>query len=310
MSLLDIRNLFVSFPTEMGDVKAVNGVDLSLNKGDVFALLGESGCGKTVLGTSIIRLLPKNSNIQGHISYKNRNIMKLSEKEMRSIRGTDIGMIMQNPESSLNPVLKVGYQISEGLRIHKKLNRKTAHEKSIELLKRVRIHNPEKVVSQYPHELSGGMKERALIAMGVAAEPSFIIADEPTKGLDPTVKYHVMNLIYEVSRNKTFLLITHDLYVAKSVCTHIGVMYAGEIVETAPADDMSDIQYHPYTKGFFASHPSEGLRPIQGNSPSLINPPNGCRFHPRCAHCSDLCKTEHPPMVPYKGHMVRCFLYD
>jgi peptide/nickel transport system ATP-binding protein len=177
------------------------------------------------------------------------------------------------------------------------------------LLERVRIGDPQKRVKDYPHQYSGGMKERAVIAMGIASEPRFIIADEPTKGLDVTVKRNIVKLLKEISEKKTMLIITHDLGVAEKVCDRIAVMYAGELVEVSPAALMFEKQLHPYTGGFFNSLPSRGLKPIKGSSPSLIDPPQGCRFHPRCNYCSDRCRTEHPPMIEKNGRLVRCFLY-
>lgn len=307
--MLNISNLHVKFPTDQGTVKAVSGVDLSVNAGEVMGLIGESGCGKSVLGLAITRLLQEDAIVDGSILYHGDELHSLDNKSMRKIRGRNIGMILQNPGTSLNPAIPIGQQIAEPLIIHKNMKPAAAMDKAISLLERVKIKEPAKRAKEYPHQYSGGMKERALIAMGIANEPEFIIADEPTKGLDVTVKKNIVRVLKEISDKKTMLIITHDLAVAEDVCDKVGVMYAGEIVEIAPAGRMFDRQLHPYTKGFFESLPSRGLRPIRGSSPSLINLPEGCRFHSRCEHCTDRCRKEHPPMVEHEGRSVRCFLY-
>jgi peptide/nickel transport system ATP-binding protein len=307
--LLKISNLYVDFPTEDGLVKAVNGVDLSITESEIVGLIGESGCGKTILGLSIMRLLQDDVIFKGDILYRGKNLYSIEKEDMRRIRGKEIGMILQNPGSSLNPGLTVGYQIAESLILHKKVKSNLAIEMAKELLERVKIKEPSKRVKEYPHQYSGGMKERAVIAMGIASEPRFIIADEPTKGLDLTVKRNIVKLLKEISEKKTMLIITHDLGVAEKVCDRITVMYAGELVEIAPTISIFESQLHPYTQGFFNSHPARGLKPIKGNSPSLIDLPAGCRFHPRCTHCTDRCKKEHPPIVEKNNRSVRCFLY-
>lgn len=309
MSLLTISSLSVDFPTDAGLVKALNGFDLTVNSGEVMGLIGESGCGKSVLGLAITRLLQEDAIIKGNITYRGDNIHSLDKESMRKIRGKDIGMILQNPGSSLNPVIKIGWQIAESLVIHRKMSRKQAMEKAVLLLQHVKMKDPVKRANEYPHQYSGGMKERALIAMGLANSPEFIIADEPTKGLDVTVKKKIVKLLKEISYKKTMLIITHDLAVAEDVCDKVGVMYAGELVEVAPVNSIFHEQLHPYTRGFFDSIPARGLKPIKGNSPSLIDLPQGCRFHTRCESCTERCKKEHPPMLEHKGRHVRCFLY-
>ena len=307
--MLNVSDLHVRFPTDVGLVNAVNGVDLSVNAGEVMGLIGESGCGKSVLGLAITRLLQEDAIVKGNIHYRGKELHALDKKSMRQIRGKDIGMILQNPGTSLNPVIPIGKQIAEPLIMHRGMKRAVAMDKAVSLLERVKIREPEKRAKEYPHQYSGGMKERALIAMGLANEPEFIIADEPTKGLDVTVKKSIVKLLKEIADKKTMLIITHDLAVAEDVCDNVGVMYAGEIVEIAPASNMFAEQLHPYTKGFFESLPARGLKPIKGNSPSLIDLPEGCRFHSRCKHCMDRCKEEHPQMVEHEGRHVRCFLY-
>jgi len=309
LSLLTISDLYVNFPTEDGLVKAVNGVDLSIAESEIVGLIGESGCGKTILGLSIMRLLQNEVKIKGDILYRGKNLYSIEIEDMRKLRGKEIGMILQNPGSSLNPVLTVGFQIAESFMLHKNVKYNHAIEMAKELLKRVQIKEPGERVKDYPHQYSGGMKERAVIAMGIASEPYFIIADEPTKGLDITVKRNIVKLLKEISEKKTMLIITHDLGVAGEVCDRIAVMYAGELVEIAPVTAMFERQLHPYTRGFFNSLPARGLKPIKGSSPSLIDLPGGCRFHPRCDHCLEQCKTEHPPMLEKEERLVRCFLY-
>ena len=307
--LLKVSDLFVAFPTNEGKVKALNGVDLSIAKEEVFGLIGESGCGKSVLGLAIVRLLQEDVHLRGNIHFKGRSLHSLGAKDMARLRGKEIGMILQNPSTSLNPVLKIGHQIAEPLMLHKGHNAKSAHSIVLSLLNRVKIREPHRQVSAYPHQFSGGMKERAIIAMGIASEPEFIIADEPTKGLDVTVKRNIVKILKDVSAKKTMLIITHDLAVAEEVCNKIAVMYAGELLEIAPVSSLFESQLHPYTQGLFNSLPSRGLNPIHGSSPSLIDLPQGCRFHPRCTHCQDKCKTEHPPMFTHNGRQVRCFMY-
>ncbi|MCW3133270.1 MAG: ABC transporter ATP-binding protein [Methanophagales archaeon] len=310
MSLLAITHLKVHFPTEDGVVKAVNTIDLEIANAERLGLIGETGCGKTVLGMSIIRLLQPSTRIEGEIMYKGKDLLKLSEEEMRKIRGKEIAMILQNPTTSLNPVLKVGDQIAEAIQVHQGLDKRAAREKAVEILESVKIPSPEKRANEYPHEFSGGMKERAMIAMGLACNPSLIIADEPTKGLDVTIKMQIVKLMKKVTARKSMLFITHDLGAAADICDNIAVMYAGELVEYAKTEDIFKTPLHPYTQGFLNSLPDRGLKPIRGMSPSLIDLPNGCRFHPRCDHASAKCKIEHPEMVEIEtGHSVRCLLY-
>lgn len=310
MSLLQITNLRTWIPTRDGLVKAVNAVDLEIKDNENLGLIGETGCGKSILGMSIIRLLQPSTRIEGEIVYKGRDLLKLSEEEMRKIRGKEIAMILQNPTTSLNPVLKVGDQIAEAIRLHQGLDRRTAGEKAIEMLESVKIPSPEKRAAEYPHEFSGGMKERAMIAMGLACDPSLIIADEPTKGLDTTIKTQIVKLMKEVTKRRSMLFITHDLGVAAQICDTIAVMYAGELVEYAKTEDIFEKPMHPYSQGFLNSLPNMGLKPIRGMSPSLIALPSGCRFHPRCDYAEGRCKNMHPEMLKIgNGHYVRCFLY-
>jgi len=233
MTLLSIQNLRVHFLTEDGIVKAVNDVDLVIDEGDTLGLIGETGCGKTVLGLSILRLLPKNARIEGKILYRGKDLLKISEEEMRKIRGKEIAMIFQNALTSLNPVLTIGTQLSEPFELHHGLKKKNAIQKVIEMLKLVQIPSPSERVREYPHEFSGGMRQRAMIAMGLACKPFLIIADEPTKGLDVTIQAQIIDLMRELTKSSmsSMLLITHDLSLATELCDNIAVMYAGEIIE-------------------------------------------------------------------------------
>jgi peptide/nickel transport system ATP-binding protein len=309
MTLLKISNLRTTFPTQDGIVKAVDVVDLSMEAGEKMGLIGETGCGKTVLGMSIVRLLQPSTRIEGRIVYRGRDLLKISTEEMRRMRGREIAMILQNPTTSLNPVIRIGDQISEAIRLHQCLGRREAKLKAVEMLGSVMIPDASKRAWQYPHELSGGMRERAMIAMGLACNPSFIIADEPTKGLDAKVKMQIVELLREITRNKSMMIITHDLGVAGEICDRVAVMYAGELMEEGTSETILDGPEHPYTRGFISSLPSRGLRPIPGSSPSLIDPPHGCRFHPRCSRAIEACKSIHPEMVELdQGHRVRCHL--
>ncbi len=308
MSSLEVIDLKTHFPTPDGSVRAVDTITLSIGAHETFGVIGETGCGKTVLGLSVMRLLPPTATIGGKIVYAGKNLLKVSEAEMRAVRGEEIAMILQNPTTSLNPVIRVGEQIAEAIRLHQGLNRKDAKEKAVEMLDAVKIPSPAGRANEYPHEFSGGMKQRVMIAMGLACDPSLIIADEPTKGLDVTIKAQIVELIQKVTEKKAMLLITHDLGVARELCDRIALMYAGELVEYARIEEIFKNPLHPYTRGFLGSLPDRGLVPIPGISPSLIDLPEGCRFHPRCEHATDVCRQKHPEMAEVAGgHFVRCF---
>lgn len=308
MTLLRISDLKTYFPTPDGIVRAVDTIDLSIREGETLGLIGETGCGKTVLGLTLMRLLQSSTKTEGTIIYKGTNLLKISEAEMRMIRGEEIAMILQNPTTSLNPVMRVGEQIAEVIRLHQGLSKRDAKEKAIEMLDAVRIPSPSQRANEYPHEFSGGMKQRVMIAMGLACNPSLIIADEPTKGLDVTIKSQIIKLLKEVTKERAMLIITHDLGVARVLCDRIALMYAGELVEYATTRKIFEAPLHPYTRGFLGSLPRNGLVPIPGMSPSLINLPHGCRFYPRCADAKAICRKKHPGMVEIEdGHFVRCF---
>lgn len=310
MSCLDISNLRVFFPTDDGLVKATNGVDLRIDDGVNLGLIGESGSGKTVLAMAILRLLPKDARIDGMVRFNGRDLLSLGEDEMRRVRGKEIVMILQNPTSALNPALTVGSQIEEVLRLHEGLGRPSAQQRVVELLGKVKIRNASKRAKDYPHQFSGGMKERAMIAMSLASDPSLIIADEPTKGLDVTVKREILRLLKKVTETKSMIFITHDLASAAEICERIAVMYAGELLEVAKTEELMNDPLHPYSEGFLNSLPSRGLKPVRGTCPSLIDLPAGCKFHPRCDRAMEVCKREHPPMIRKgDGRQVRCFLY-
>jgi len=309
MAMLEIIDLRSHFPSPDGPVRAVNAVDLKIGENERLGLIGETGCGKTVLGMSIIRLLPPSARVEGRMIYKGQDLLDLTDEEMRRLRGKEIAMILQNPTTSLNPVLKVGEQIAEVIQLHHRCNRRDAKARAVKMLKAALIPEAERRADQYPHQLSGGMKERVMIAMGLASRPSFIIADEPTKGLDRRTKAEIVNLIRDMTSGKSMLMITHDLAAAGEICDRIAVMYGGELLEEASTEAILNDPQHPYTQGFIRSLPSRGLHPIPGTSPSLIDPPSGCRFHPRCPYAMEICKREHPQMVPLnRGHSSRCYL--
>ena len=310
---LSIRDLKAYFYTRDGVVRAVDGIDLDIEEGETLGIIGETGCGKTILGLSILRLLSGNTKVEGKILYRGKDLLELDENEMREIRGKEIAMIFQNPLSSMNPVLTIGTQVAEPVELHQRLKKRDARQMVIEMLKSVKIPSPFKRVDEYPHEFSGGMRQRAMIAMGLICMPSLIIADEPTTGLDVTIQAQIVELMKEVLEDSgtSMLLITHDLGVAAELCDNIAVMYPGEIVEYASVRDLFKNPKHPYTRGFLDSLPGRGLKPIPGISPSLIDLPAGCKFHPRCPSATDRCRKERPGMIEIgEKHYVRCFLYD
>lgn len=310
MGIIEVHDLYVAFPTPDGIVKAVNTIDLSVNEGEILGILGESGSGKSVFASALLRLIKDQVDLNGEIYFKGEDLLHMNEKKLREMRGKQMGVIMQNPSSSLNPSLTIGYQIEEAIDVLEKSKKEVRRQKVLDLLDKVKMKQPALRVKEYPHQYSGGMKERAVIAMGVAQSPEFLVADEPTKGLDTLVKYQIVELLKEVAKNKTMLVITHDLGVANEICNRIGILYLGEFVEICLTEDLYKKQCHPYTEGFFKSMPENGMVPINGTINSLIELPEGCRFHPRCPNCTERCQKEHPPMyVMEDGRQVRCFLY-
>jgi len=311
MNLISIEDLSVRFSTRSECIRAVETVNLDIARGDHVALIGESGCGKTVLGMAVMGLLPKNARIGGAVRYREHDIIQAAEPDIQRIRGKEIAMIMQNSANTLNPVKTVGSQIAEPLLIHQILPAKAAHAEAVRLLAAMRFDEPERAAERYPHEFSGGMRERILVAIALACQPDVVIADEPTSGLDAGVKSQILVLLKQQMADRTLFLITHDMGTAYFLCTRIAVMYAGEIVEIGSTHDLLSMPMHPYTQGLLASLPSAGLHPIPGMSPSPAYLPEGCRFCARCPAATDRCSTCHPPLNDVSGtRQVRCFCYD
>lgn len=306
MALLSVRNLEVYFPLPDGTVHVLDSIDLDLEDKERLALIGETGSGKTVLGRAIVRLLPPGAHIHGEILYNKRNLLDLAPSEMRQVRGREIAIILQNPASSMNPVLTVGNQVKEAVQVRWGLAGHPAYRQALTLLERVGL--PLGAAVGYPHQLSGGMRQRALVALGLASHPRLLIADEPTKGLDSPLRVQIVRLLQDVLEDGMALfLITHDLPAARELAETVAVMYAGQIVEYGRADRIFARPRHPYTRGLLASHPSRGLKAIPGIAPSLTNLPAGCRFHPRCADAREICRCEVPSFLEITwGHKVRC----
>jgi len=319
--LLNIEELHTSFFLKQGEVRAVSGVSLSIRPGEVLGLVGESGCGKSATAMSILRLIPNPPGriVSGKIRYRDVDLLGLSEKEMRKIRGNEISMIFQEPMTALNPVFTVGNQIGEVFRVHRDMNRKEAFEASVDMLKRVRIPEPAKRAREYPHQLSGGMRQRVMIAMALACEPDLLIADEPTTALDVTVQAQILALIdrLRTERNCAVLLITHDLGIVAEVCHRVAVMYAGEVVEENTVEGIFGDPKHPYTQGLIRCVPrvdrptEEALATISGTVPSSTEEIVGCRFAPRCEFREPAFERYHPDLLPVEGRegKVRCYLH-
>ena len=319
--LLDVKELAVSFSTQGGEVQAVRGISFHVNKGETVAIVGESGCGKSVTAQSIMRLIPEPpGKIKGgSIHLDGENLASLSEKQMRKIRGKKIGMIFQDPMTSLNPTLTVGDQITEGLLTHEKISESAAEKEAIDLLNLVGIANPQERLKQYPHQFSGGMRQRIMIAMALVCKPSLLIADEPTTALDVTIQAQIIELFKEIQEKTgvAIVIITHDLGVVAQIADRINVMYAGEIVESGTVKEIFLKPQHPYTNGLLASVPrldgdrNEPLVPIQGSPPDLFSPPKGCAFTQRCDYAMEVCKTYNPPLTSINDqHFSACWLQD
>jgi len=296
--LLDVRDLRVSFATSEGEVRAVDGIDLRLHRGQVLAVVGESGSGKSVTALSILRLIrERNVRTSGQILYQGRDLLPLPEAELRHLRGAEIAMIFQDPLTSLNPLQRVGTQIAEMLQLHRNLDRDQALRKAVTLLEEVGIPRAQERIRSYPHEFSGGMRQRAMIAMAMACNPNILIADEPTTALDVTIQAQVLHLIKreKETRGASIILITHDLGIVADIADWVAVMYAGKIIEYAVRDDLFSDPQHPYTWGLLGSVPrvdrprTRRLKPIEGTPPSPADFPQGCRFRPRCAHAFERC---------------------
>jgi len=316
--LLKVKGLRTVFHTEEGIVKAVDGVDFAVRHGEVLGIVGESGCGKSVTSMSVMRLIgPPGEVAEGEIVFDGVNLLNLGEEEMRKIRGNRIAMIFQQPTTCLNPVFTVGNQIKEALLVHQGLSDKEADSRCEQLLAMVGIPDPRRRMKNYPHELSGGMCQRVMIAMGLSCNPELLIADEPTTALDVTIQAQILDLMRALreSINTTIVLITHDLGVVAEMADNVLVMYAGKVVEYAPVRELFADPKHPYTQGLLASIPVLGtikdeLDVIPGSVPSLLNLPPGCRFAGRCPYKMDRCEQEEPPLIELEGGRVaRCWLY-
>ena len=318
MALLDVQDLRTYFYTMEGVARAVDGVSFCIQKNQTLGMVGESGCGKTITSLSILRLIPEPPGkiVSGSIKFKGRDLLEISKQEMRRIRGNQISMIFQEPMSALNPVYTIGNQISEVLRLHRKMNRNEARDEVLRLLNLVKIPEPARRAREYPHQLSGGMRQRAMIAMALACQPDLLIADEPTTALDVTVQAQILDLMEELQETfkTSILIITHNFGIIAEIADEIVVMYAGMIVEQASTIELFDHPVHPYTRALLKSLPDideitgdKELFAIKGNVPEPLHQPEGCRFHPRCPFMTQECKEAVPPLVEItSGHFVRC----
>ncbi|TFG92621.1 MAG: ABC transporter ATP-binding protein [Candidatus Atribacteria bacterium] len=317
--LLEIKDLKTHFFTEEGVVKAVDGVDFEVYQGETLGIVGESGCGKSVTAFSILRLLDyPGKTVGGEVIFKGENLLKKTEDEMREIRGKEIAMIFQEPMTALNPVLTVGFQISEALMMHFKMSKEEAKKKSVELLKKVGIPIPEQRVNEYPHQLSGGMRQRSMIAMAMSCDPILLIADEPTTALDVTIQAQILDLMMNLLKefNGSLIMITHDLGVIAEIADRIAIMYAGKVVEYTDKRTIFHNPLHPYTLGLLTSIPRldmemKRLNVIPGIVPNPLHFPSGCKFNPRCRFMTDRCEKEEPPLFKIEeGHLVKCWNVD
>lgn len=317
-SLLKLDELKTKFRTERGLVTAVDGLTMNIKEGEILGVVGESGCGKSVTSQSILRLFDEKRLVQygGKVLFKGNNLFDLPIKNMQSIRGNNISMIFQDPLSSLNPVLKIGSQIIEAIMIHQKISKSEAKKRAVEILKLTGIPDPQKRINEYPHELSGGMRQRVMIAIALSCEPELLIADEPTTALDVTIQAQILNLIVDLNKRLGMgvMFITHDLGVVAEICTRVVIMYLGKIVEEADVEAIFDNSVHPYTKGLMKSIPKiddnrkQELHTIKGVVPSLEDVPRGCRFATRCPLANEICFEEEPDLQQIdKGHKVRCW---
>ena len=315
--ILKVSGLRTYFFTGEGVTKAVDGVDFEVHRGEVLGIVGESGCGKSVTALSILRLVanPPGRIVDGAVHFQGRDLLQLSDREMRAVRGEKISMVFQDPLASLNPVLRVGYQLAEVFRYHLGLDRVKSLAESVKMLRATEIPSPAERVRNYPHEMSGGMRQRAMIAMALACQPALMIADEPTTALDVTVQAQVLKLMKEIcrARDTAMILITHDMGVIANMCKRVAVMYAGRVVEYADVFTLFKQPAHPYTEGLLKSLPRLGakanrLESIEGQPPMLNNLPPGCPYAPRCRYVQDRCRQEAPPLTAVKpGHEVRCY---
>ncbi|MCF3942318.1 ABC transporter ATP-binding protein [Oceanobacillus alkalisoli] len=317
--ILEVSDLRTSFFDEDFEIKAVDGVSFELPKGKTLGIVGESGSGKSITALSILRLIAKNGKVVGgEILFNGKDLTKLSEREIRDIRGNDISMIFQEPMTSLNPVYTIGKQIYEALKVHQGMDKKEGDKRVVELLELVGIPSPKQRMKQYPHELSGGMRQRVMIAMALACNPKLLIADEPTTALDVTIQAQILDLINDLQEElgMSVIMITHDLGVVAETCDYVAVMYGGQVVEYQEVKELFKNPKHPYTVGLLNSMPRhdvdvDELEPIKGNVPSVRNMPKGCRFAPRCPFATELCVTELPELDRKEdGSEVRCWIYS
>ncbi len=318
LQVKEIRTEF--FSSKKSSVTAVDGVSFDINKGEIVGLVGESGCGKSVTSLSILQLLKDTSGkvTNGEVLFNGEDLLKMSTKEIRKLRGNKLSMIFQEPMSSLNPAMKIEKQLLEGIKLHTDLDKVKAREKAVEILTQVGIPDPNRVLKNYPHQLSGGMSQRVMIAMAMCCEPQLLIADEPTTALDVTIQAQILDLMRKIQQEKGMgiLLITHDLGVVAEICTRVVVMYAGKVVEEAPVRDIFNNPQHPYTRGLIASVPKLGsgvkvLPSIPGSVPDLTAMPSGCRFAPRCQYATEKCVAEEPPLRQINpSQKSRCWLSE
>ena len=315
--LLKVSGLRTHFYTEEGVVKAVDGVDFEIPRGGILGIVGESGCGKSITSLSIMRLVaqPQGKIIDGQILFNGEDLLKKSDEEMRKIRGNRIALISQDPMTSLNPVLTIGDQIMEAIILHQNVSKAEARKKAVEMLDRVGIPSPANRLDDYPHQFSGGMRQRVVIAIALCCEPDLLIADEPTTALDVTIQAQILDLMREIrdQRNSAIVLITHDMGVVAEMCDYVAVMYAGKVVEYADVHTLFKNPRHPYTQGLLNSIPKLGerkerLEPIEGQPPNLVKLPQGCSFGPRCKHYMTRCREVPALDTVEQGHLVRCWL--
>jgi oligopeptide/dipeptide ABC transporter ATP-binding protein len=317
-TLLELRELKTYYETYEGTARAVDGLTFEIHEGEIFGLVGESGCGKSTVALSILRLVPDPGKIVGgEILFEDKNLVTQSEDEMRGIRGVKISFISQDPMAALNPVFKIGEQIADALIVHQNLSRNQAHDLVVKRLERVGLASPEGTYNLYPHELSGGMRQRAMIAMALACDPTLLIADEPTTALDVTIQAQILDVLKDLCKamNMTVLLITHNLGIVAETCDRLGVMYAGKLAEIGSVESFFETPMHPYTRGLLRAVPkateeTEELNTIPGEVPDLINPPKGCRFYPRCPDAMEICRKIEPPSFDVGSrHKASCYLY-
>lgn len=316
--LLEIKDLSVEYSTDNGIVRAVNNFNIVLNKGETLGIVGETGAGKTTTALGILRLVPDPPGkiSSGEIFFEGKDLLKMKDTELREIRGNKISMIFQDPMTSLNPVMTIGEQIAEGIEIHQKLNKNEALDKANEMLELVGI--PKERAGEYPHQFSGGMKQRVVIAIALACNPNLLIADEPTTALDVTIQAQVLELMQDLKEefNTAMILITHDLGVVAETCDNVAIMYAGEVIEFASLEQLFENPSHPYTQGLFGSIPNleedvKRLKPIEGLMPDPTDLPSGCTFHPRCPYAEDICSKEWPDSTDIGDkHLVKCLIYQ